>query len=80
MPFSSLSLRLWCNACGQQTAKTLDWIRDHADRFDCAHCGQTALVDQKQVNDELANLAGAIDELLQKIDDLRVRLSLVSAH
>jgi len=80
MPFSSLSLKLSCNGCGQQTAKTLDSIRDHADRFDCAHCGRTSLVDQTQVNDELAQLAGAIDELLQKIDDLRVRLSLASAH
>jgi len=80
MPFSSLSVKLTCIECGQQTAKTFDWLREHADRFDCAHCGVTVVIDQKQVDDELVKLVGAIDELEHQIHALRARLRLVPAH
>ena len=74
MPFSSLSIKLTCTSCGHQTAKVLDWLREHADRFDCPDCGRTVVIDQMQVGSELATLADAVDELAAKIHDLRERL------
>jgi len=80
MAFSSLSVKLSCMECGQQTAKTFDWLRDHADRFDCSHCGVTALIDPKQIDNELAKLVAAVNELEQQIEKLRARLRPVSTH
>ena len=75
MPFSSLSIKLTCTGCGLQTAKLLDWLREHADRVDCADCGLTIVIDQEQVGAELATLADAVDELAKKIRELQARLA-----
>ena len=79
--FSATTIKLSCPECLHQTAKTFDWL-EVRDRFDCPTCGRTVSVDKGRRGQrvdgpgrqELAVLAAAVEELQQKILDLRGRL------
>ena len=76
MPFSSLSIRLRCPNCGQETAALLASIEAGGERFDCAECGRTVVIAPQQINDELARLAEAVDELADRIRAFRARMGI----
>lgn len=69
--FDSQTLRIPCTTCGQETEKTVGWIKTH-DHFTCA-CGQPIRLDRNQFLGEIRKAEKAVADFRRTIGKLGKR-------